>query len=424
MKIWVWRDCEPLPIDLNKPRLMRAGMLCAALAARGHEVRWFNSTFNHYQKSFRAQAPGSYRLDDGTLVELVAGLGYLSNGAPRRLLHNALVARRFVRRARELARVETERPDIIVADLPMPDSALAAVRLARDWSIPSVVSVRDLWPDFFASFLSPAKALVARPLIANLDRMVRAACSEAHHLVGISQGYLDWALDKAGREQGLGDCVAPLGYAPEPVAAQGNSRASLEGKGVDLDKKLATFIGSWGRTYDLKILLEAARRLQDENDLQFVIAGKGEQGAQFEAAAAKLRNVVLPGWLNRSEIAFLLENSTIALAPYSQAAPQGLPNKLFEYLAAGLFQVSTLRSEAKTVLEQSGGGMVVPGGDPAAFAAGICRALEVGGDPAAKQAIKNYFAEYFVASKVYNDYVSKLEEFAVGRTGGNRCWSG
>jgi glycosyltransferase involved in cell wall biosynthesis len=413
MIVWVWRDCEPLPFDPNNPRLMRAGMLCAALAARGHQVRWFNSTYDHYQKRFRSQAPGTYELDDGVKVELVEGLGYFSNGAPRRLIHNALVARRIVRRAREIA--ASERPDVIVADLPMPDTALAAVTLAREWAIPSVVSVRDLWPDFFVSFLSPAKSLVAKPFIWNLDRIVKAACRGADHLIGISEGYLDWALKKAGRKRECRDAIAPLGYAPPTLDAGDGATDSLAAKGIDFGKDLITFIGSWGRTYDLEMLLEAARLLEHEPGLQFVIAGKGEQGAAFEAAAAKLDNVVLPGWLDKTEIATLLGHSAVALGPYSVDAPQGLPNKLFEYMAAGLFQVTTLRSEARAVLDRSGGGIVVPGGDARAFADAIVEGRRIGASPARRAQISAFFTEHFDAARVYNDYAAKLEEIVAQR---------
>lgn len=416
MIVWVWRDCEPLPFDSNNPRLMRAGMFCAALAARGHQVRWFNSTFDHYQKHFRTQGPGTHRLDDGVQVELVKGLGYFSNSAPRRLVHNAIVAQRFMRRAEEIAAETGQRPDVIVADLPIPDSALAAVRLAKKWQVPSVVSIRDLWPDFFLSFLSPAKAMLAKPFIANLDRIVRSACREADHLIGISEGYLAWSLERAGRARRHGDMVIPLGYAPRKVDADSAKLASLTAKGVDFSKDLATFVGSWGRTYDLEMLLGAAEALSGERDLQFVIAGQGEQGLMFEEAAKKLPNIVLPGWLDRDEIAALLEHSTVALAPYSVSAPQGLPNKLFEYLAAGVFQVTTLGSEAREVLDESGAGLTVPGGDPEAFAAAIVAGRTAGRVPEKRKQIKAYFAEHFDADNVYARYVEELENIVSNRT--------
>lgn len=415
MIVWVWRDCEPLPLDPGNPRLMRAGMFCAALAARGHRVRWFNSTFDHYQKRFRTLEPGSYTLDDGVHVELVDGIGYFSNGSPRRLLHNAVVAQRFTRRAHDIAVAVGERPDVLVADLPMPDSALKAVRLARKWGVPSVVSIRDLWPDFFLSFLSPIRRGLAKPFIVNLNRIVNSACREADHLIGISENYLAWSLKKAGRERREGDAIIPLGYAPSKAPHTEMSIGSLAAKGVDFGKDLATFVGSWGRTYDLKLLLEAAEDLKAEPGLQIVIAGHGEQGSALTEAAKMLPNVVLPGWLDRQEIATLLERSSVALAPYSISAPQGLPNKLFEYMAAGLFQVTTLRSEARTVLDASRAGLTVPAGNRQAFANAVLAGRDVGRDPAKRRAIKAYFSDHFAAERVYARYADELEVIVARR---------
>lgn len=408
-RIWIWRDCEPLPIDPGNPRLMRAGMLSEVLAQRGHQVHWFISTFDHYQKRTRIQQPGTYRLDNGVAVELVAGIGYGNNGSPRRLVHNAIVASRFVSRAkRTIARDGS--PEIIVADLPMPDSALAGVRLARRLGIPSVVSIRDLWPDFFKTFLSPAKAILASPFIANIDRVSRAACREADQLIGISDGYLGWGLEKAGRARKPTDAIVPLGYAPPGLRDTATGEHALRAKGIDLTKKLATFIGSWGRTYDLELVADVARILSARDDIQFVVAGKGEMGAMFEERARQLPNIVTPGWLDRDEISLLLSRSSVALGPYTPSAPQGLPNKIFEYMAAGLFQVTTLGEEARDVLDRCEGGIIVEPGNAEQFATAVQRGIELGSTQENRKRIRLSFAERFDADKVYADYADLIEE--------------
>ena len=71
---------------------------------------------------------------------------------------------------------------------------------------------------------------------------------------------------------------------------------------------------------------------------------------------ATMPNVVLLPRLNAQFIANLLEEASIGLAPYKRNAPQGLPNKFFEYLAYGVFQIITLDGEAKTLLETTNTG--------------------------------------------------------------------
>nr|WP_232366851.1 glycosyltransferase family 4 protein [Alteripontixanthobacter muriae] len=387
-------------------------MLCATLAARGHTVRWFCSSFDHYRKRIRTQAAGRYTLESGVIIELVEGLGYATNGAPRRLLHNALVARRFTARAEEIATYLEEKPDLILADLPISDSAYAAVRLARQWNVPSVVSIRDLWPDFFVTFLPPLVGLLAKPLIWNLDRIAKVACAGADHLVGISGEYLAWGLKKAGRDRREGDAIIPLGYDPPSGKARANALERLYAKGIDPKKDSAIFIGSWGKTYDLDMLADAASLLQKDENLQFVIAGDGEQGGLFRSRVKGIANIVLPGWLDRDEIAALLENGAVALSPYSASAPQGLPNKLFEYMASGLYQISTLGGEAGRVVGGSGSGAVVSAGDARGFADAISVARSSGIGADRREGIKAYFREHFDAEKVYGKYAALLENYA------------
>lgn len=409
MTIWIWRDCEPLPTDPGARRLMRAGMFSQRLAAAGHRVRWFNSTFDHYQKRHRDTEPGSYELSDGVTLELVKGLGYRSNGSPSRFVHNLLSARRFTDRGRAL-RAGGEIPDVMVMDMPLPETAAAGVKLASEWGIPSVVCIRDVWPDFFLRFLPRSVVWAAGPFVWHMDRIVRTACANATSIVGISKGYLDWGLAKAGRKRRDTDPILPLGYSPERVS--GNlvrAQERLEAKGVDFSKSLAIFIGSWGYTYDIDLLLAAAEGLSHRDDIQFVITGSGEQADLIAARAPALKNAVFPGWVDRDEIGVLVQRAAVGLSPYRHAAPQGMPNKLFEYMSAGLFQVATLAGESADLLSSERLGQTVPARDREAFAAAVLQAVDSGQPPEERERIRRYFDDHFDADRVYGDYTTHLE---------------
>lgn len=412
MIVWILRDAEPLPIDPNSPRLMRAGMLARQLAERGHQVVWFTSTFDHYQKRHRSQEPGPHDWIENCRIELVRGIGYGSNSSPRRLLHNYLVGRAMFQRGMAIFGESAARPDVIVGDLPMPESALAGVNLGKVLGVPSVVSIRDLWPDFFANFLTGVTRSLAAPAIAHIDRVVRKSCGEADHLVGISQSYLEWGAEKAGREIGEQDAIFPLGYQPPKTVLDEESLRSLQEKGVDLGKRLAVFIGSWGGTYDLGLVIDAAKKLQKHDDIQFVLAGDGDQRAAIDRATSDVANIVTPGWLNRGEIAALLEQSTVALAPYPDNAPQGLPNKVFEYMSAGLWQVSTLGREATELLDSNTLGLSVTAGDRDGFAAAILEGSHAMERDGTRERIRRYFEQNFSAEKVYGEYIAWLERVA------------
>lgn len=401
MKVWLVRDLEPTPIDDGQSRLLRAGMLSEALAQRGHETTWFTSSFNHYSRSQRAA--GRFNPRSHLTIEVVKGRGYQKNIGFARLLHNAQFGRSFL----TWARASEDRPDIIIADLPTTEAASAAVRFGLEVKIPTVVTVRDLWPDFFADFaprwLRPFVRLGLRPL----ENQAQFACRHATSLIGISQGYLEWGQAKGGRDGHL-DRIFYLGYPrPDPQSAPEPEKA-LSDFGIPPSAEVVTFVGSWGATYDLALLVEAARHLLDHQGIVMAIAGDWTVRPDLALAFRELPNVRLLGWLDKHQMAALLTRSAVGLLPYSARAPQGLPNKIFEYMAYGLFQIATLAGEAKGLLEMTATGSYSPAGSAAEFASAIKYAVahQAGKDKRVlRQAV---FAERFEAGHIYGSLIDHL----------------
>jgi hypothetical protein len=54
MRVWLITVGEPLPLDGPGERMLRTGILAAFLAARGHEVVWWSSSFDHVRKRQRS----------------------------------------------------------------------------------------------------------------------------------------------------------------------------------------------------------------------------------------------------------------------------------------------------------------------------------------------------------------------------------
>lgn len=184
------------------------------------------------------------------------------------------------------------RPDLIVAAVPSPEWAAAAVDYGRANDVPVVLDVRDLWPDVFLNavprFARRAGELAVQPY----RRLTQRICRDADALVGVSQGYLDWALRQADRGRGSQDGVVPIGFEPEKVAPEilAEHRRQLHEQGIDLSSTTCFFSGSLERSYDLKTLLLAAERLRSRGygQLQFVICGDGSSRQALEQHARRL----------------------------------------------------------------------------------------------------------------------------------------
>jgi glycosyltransferase involved in cell wall biosynthesis len=377
-------------------------MLATTLASLGHETTWFTSSFNHYSRQHRGA--GGISPQENLTIEVLNAPGYRRNIGAKRLIHNHCFARRFL----EVARASKQLPDVIVADLPTTDAASAAVRFGLEAEIPTVLTIRDLWPDFFANFVPRCLGTLTRLALRPLNNQTRFACQHATSLIGISEGYLKWGQEKGNRKSVASDRVSYLGYVrPPPIAAHEFIEA-LRILNIPSSGHVVAFVGSWGVTYDLSLVLQAARLLRDRQDIIFAIAGDPSTKPDLKRGFQELPNVRMLGWIDKNLVAALLSRSVVGLLPYTTNAPQGLPNKIFEYMAYGAFQIATLSGEAKDLLEQTRTGLSIPSASSADFA----QAIEAVVDDAAilqkRDQRAAVFEARFDARRIYRELVDHI----------------
>jgi len=155
---------------------------------------------------------------------------------------------------------------------------------------------------------------------------------------------------------------------PQPAGA-GAYRAEL---GIASDAVVALFSGSLGRKQGLMLLSAAARLLQGEAGLVFVICGDGVLKDELAAASVGQANVRLLSLQPQERLGELLSMADIHLLPQSaEAADLVMPSKLSGMLASGRPVVATSvpGTEIADVLEDCG--VVVPPDDADALAAAV-----------------------------------------------------
>ena len=329
---------------------MRMAMLGRALVAQGHSVLWWSSTFSHLGRRLVYSEDRQIELSPGFVwTGLYAG-AYDNNISIDRYRHH----RRLTRRFRALA-VEQSSPDAIVAAFPIPDLALAAVDYARARSIPCIVDVLDLWPEVFLERVTRPLRGIAKVLLSPWYRTASTALQGADCLVGCSQGYLDWALQLARRTPGALEQVFYLSCDDDgAICAHTESQRILDLRKRLHGKTVFTYVGSFGYAYDLELLCEVAQRCSESTNssVHFVLAGGGQRYASICKRAALLSNVTLTGWLTGDETRSLLAMSDVGLIPRC-GTRNNLPNKPFEYMAAGLPILSSLEGEMVRLIREN-----------------------------------------------------------------------
>ena len=397
MRVWVLKNGEPWPSN-DGHRLMRAGRIVETLLERGHRVTWWTSGVEHLTKTYRGH--GAWDLSDRLRLIALPGVSYSGNVSLRRYLNHRQVARKFT-----AAAPAEPRPDLVVAALPCHHFARAGVRFAQSVGTASVVDFRDLWPEVFQSVL-PGR--LGRMLLRS-EFATRDACmAGATAIVGVSPGYVDRALRAAGRAAGPLDRHFYVG-GDRPPPAPAEPPAVL---GPVRGKKLLVYAGSAGQSYELELVLAAAKVLSTTRD-DFHVLLCGSAPRSLGAGLREHPAATATGWLGAAHLAAVLGASWAGIVPFRAGATQSVPNKVFDYFASGLPVVSSLEGEMWDLVEQLQLGINYRPGSVAALAAALSAMLDAGDARHAWAGnAARFFAEQGDSRRIYADYCDHLETIA------------
>lgn len=347
LNVWVVASGEPTSLDGNSPRLLRTGLLARQLIENGHTVTWWTAQFDHRTK--RQRQVDESAIHEGVDYRFLRSRGYAKNVSLARILDHRDLGREFSRRAS----VEPNRPDVIIASYPPIELAAAAMSFATSIGCPSVIDVRDLWPDVFEH----AVPSVLRPVVGFANYFYRRksarALRQAESVWGITDRFVSWGVALAGRQRRATDLSFPLvsGLSSPNASQRDAARAVVAGDAEPVLR--VVFAGTVGRQFDFEPILTAAAAMSEER-VRFIVAGDGEGLSALRARAVHLPNVEILGWLDHRGLEAVLATADVGIAPYANTwdFQASIPNKIVEYLAMGLPVLACLEGEVAQLLEK------------------------------------------------------------------------
>lgn len=345
MNIWLVNPFDALPGEQR--RVGRYAFFAQMLAEAGHEVTWWTSDFFHFAKSYRDSTAWAAYLPDGLTVRMAPASAYYRNVSVRRLYSHYVWSRSFYRAA-STAEVQ---PKVIIASSPPLSGADQAIRLANQFGARVIIDVQDLWPEAFRLAFPASVRWAAQPLLWPLTRLADANYRRADGLTATCQALLDRAL-AVDPHKGL-TRVIPLG-----VDVQVYERA-VQAKDNPWQKPShefwVVFIGTIGTTYDVGTILETAHTLGEEQpSIKFIVAGRGPllERSQDRARELGLSNLVFVEHMALEDLAQLLVQADVGLNAYAHGAVDGMPNKFFDYVAAGLPVINSMGGELEFLIRE------------------------------------------------------------------------
>lgn len=324
--------------------------LCEFLVKKGYEVDLITTTFQHWEKKQRdleSVDQKSYPFG----IKFIYEPGYRKNIDLRRVRSHKIAAENL----RKLLEKEGDY-DLIYAEIPPNDVALAAAEYAHRNKIPFVADVNDLWPEAMRMVFDIP--IVSDLLFYPLKRDAEKVYSLTSGVIGTSDEYRDRPFLNQKR-----DVLKETVYVGNEISVFDRE---VEQHADEVQKEEGTFwvtyAGTIGTSYDIRTMVLAAEELmkQGKTKIRFQILGDGPTREMLEnlAKERKIQNVKFTGYVPYEQMAAYLVKSDVLINSFVRKAPQSIVTKIGDYLAAGKPMINTCMSpEFRKKVEQDGFGI-------------------------------------------------------------------
>ncbi|MCY1195539.1 PEP-CTERM/exosortase A-associated glycosyltransferase [compost metagenome] len=369
---------------------------------QGHRVTIVASSVSHLRQQNPAVSQAVTREQiDGVDYLWLRTRPYAGNGA-KRLLNMLQFTAKVRAMARELA---AARPDVVIASSTYPYDIWPAAKIARAAGAKLVFEVHDLWP------LTPRLLggfSRRHPMIFSMQMAEDYACRHADKVVSLLPGT---APHLQGRGMAPGKFTyIPNGYDPaetsRPLPAAVAERIAAFAQPF---KAVCVYAGGHAVSNALAPLVEAAARPESAST-GYLLVGKGVEKPQLmqRAQALGLKNVLFLDPVEKQAVPALLALADIAYIGWhdSPLYQFGMsPNKLFDYMLAGLPVVHATNSPYDLVRDADCG-VSVPADDVPAIAGAIAGLADL---PKAQRAALGLRGQAFV--RQHHSYAVLARQF-------------
>ena len=336
----------------------RFGYLADFLVKAGYQVDLITTTFQHWEKAQRNLEAIAEDIKKGTYsfgLRFIEEPGYKKNVDPARIISHRKAAKNL-RKMLEEKPADGKDYDLIYAEIPPNDVALAAAEYARDQGIPFVADVNDLWPEAMRMVLDVP--VISDILFRPLQRDAEKVYSLVSGVVGTSDEYRDRPFQNQQRQ------------VPKVTVYVGNELKKFD-KGASenaesiskLDREFwVSYAGTLGTSYDIRTLILAGEELANRGygDIRIKILGGGPTKAELEelVRTRQIYNREFVVYVPFEQMAAYLKKSDILVNSFVKKAPQSIVTKIGDYLAAGKPMINTCMSpEFRAKVETEGFGV-------------------------------------------------------------------
>jgi len=267
--------------------------------------------------------------------------------------------------------MSARRPDVVLVYSPPLFLGLSAMVLRILKRVPFVFNVHDLFPQT-AIDLGMLKNPFLIRLFHNLEKYLY---QKADWITVHSSGNRDWVVAHGGNN--VRSVVMPIWMDVNKLKPGPRNNIWRHRQGLD-NKTVVLFAGTLGFNQDVEIILKAACRLRNHQDLEFVIIGDGAQKVEMmdKSRQMELVNIRWLDWQPRDEFHLVMHTADIALATLKEeVSTPVVPSKILSAMSAGcpVITCMPMEGDAPKLVMEANSGIALPPGDDAKLSEAILR---------------------------------------------------
>ena len=262
--------------------------------------------------------------------------------------------------------------DAVVALSPPLTLAPAGWIAARRHRCPLVLNVQDVFPD-----VAIEVEAITSPLAIRLFRSLERFSYRRSDAVTVLSD--DLAANVVGKLPGSSSdpLVRVISNFVDTTAIRPLDRDTTYRSELGLgERTVVMYAGNLGHSQSLWIIVEAARRHRDRDDIAYVINGGGVAAGELGRAAEELPNLTVVGYQPAERVPEVLATADMHVVALRRGlAASSVPSKMYSILAAGRPLIASVDegSEVARVVGEAGAGVAVPPEDAEAFIAAVER---------------------------------------------------
>ena len=261
------------------------------------------------------------------------------------------------------------KPDAVLVMSPPLILGIAGWLAARRWRVPMVFNIQDVFPD-----VAIEVGAIKNPTVIKAARWLERFLYRRSDAVTVLSE--DLRLNLAGKL---------AGHRPERVRVIPNfvdtdrirpaSRVNAYRDELGLgDRTVVMYAGNIGYSQSGELMVGAARRFADRDDVVFVVNGSGSGRAAVVESAEGLDNIIFVGLQPKERLSEVLAAGDIHTVLLRRGlARSSVPSKMYSILASGRPCVASVDdgTEVARSLAAADGGVAVPPEDVDAFCAAL-----------------------------------------------------